>query len=79
MEPVIATAAGWLAGMVLSAQRGVIAAIVLSLVMWVASLLVMAAFADVVLGAKTQPAWVGFASLCFAVAFFFSCRKKSAA
>lgn len=77
MEAVIATAAGWLAGVLFSAQRGVIAAIALSLVVWVASLLGMAAFADVVLGAEAQPAWVGFSSLCFAVAFFFSCRKKS--
>jgi hypothetical protein len=77
MEAILAAAAGWLAGTVFSAQRGVIAAIALSVVMCVVSLLAMAVFADVVLGAKTQPAWVGFASLCFAVAFFFSCRKKS--
>ena len=73
MEPVIAAGAGWLTGVVFSARRGVIAAIALSVVAWVVSLLVMAAIAN-----KTpQPAWVGIASLCFAVAFFFSCRKKS--
>lgn len=77
MEMVFAVAAGWATGAVFSARRGVIAAIALSLVVWVASLLGMAAFADVALGAEAQPAWVGFSSLCFAVAFFFSCRKKS--
>lgn len=77
MEAAIAVGAGWLTGIVFGAQRGVIAAIVLSLVVWVIALLGMAVFADAALGAKTQPTWVGFASLCFAVAFFFSCRKKS--
>lgn len=77
MEPILAAIAGGFVGVVLSAQRGVVAAIALTLVMWVAALLGMAVFADVVLGAKTQPAWVGFSSLCFAVAFFFTSRKKS--
>jgi hypothetical protein len=75
---IIAAVTGWLLGSVFSAQRGVIAALTLSAVVWVVSLLCMAVYADVVLRAKTQPVWVGFAALCCAVGFMFSCRKKSA-
>lgn len=77
MEALIAAVAGYLLGSAAqSTTRSTLSSLGITLVAWVLALLAMAVFADVVQGAKNQPAWVGFASLCFAVAFFFGSRKK---
>lgn len=71
MEAVLAAAVGYVIGALMK-TTSTVRALVMTAIMWVVSLLVMAAAVN----AAVQPAWVGFASLACAVAFFFGVRGK---
>ena len=83
MYLVVGAVLGYVLGLALkhsifAAKRGAstVVSLILAPLVWVVSILSFAIYADLVLGAKSQPSWVGLTSAFAAVAFFMSVRRK---